>query len=110
MRRIRRAPAAADDLEQIRDHHREHSPSRAQSTVTALYKAASSLKRFPYRGRNGEVEGTRELVLTSMPYIIVYGIELRPIEIHTAAKMFSAATPRKPSRIASFSRPIFSHD
>jgi len=69
LRRIRWAPAAADYLEQIRNYHY---PSRAVSTVSTLYKAARSLKQFPYRGRKGEVDGTRELVIASLPYIIVY--------------------------------------
>jgi ParE toxin of type II toxin-antitoxin system, parDE len=41
----------------------------------------SSLKQFPYRGRNGDLEGTRELVMASLPYIIVYGIEAQMIHI-----------------------------
>jgi toxin ParE1/3/4 len=81
LRRIRWAPTAADDLEQIRNYQQEHYPSRALSTVSTLYKAARSLKQFPYRGRKGEVEGTRELVMASLPYIIVYGIEPQMIHI-----------------------------
>jgi addiction module RelE/StbE family toxin len=88
LRRIRWAPAAADDLEQIRNYQQEHYPSRVLSTVSTLYKAAPSLKQFPYRGRNGDLEGTRELVMASLPYIIVYGIEPQMIHIfrviHTA--------------------------
>jgi plasmid stabilization system protein ParE len=51
LRHIRWAPAAADDPEQIRNYLQEH------------YKAARSLKRFPHRGRNGKVDGNRELVM-----------------------------------------------
>ena len=33
------------------------------------------LKRMPDRGRVGQKEGTRELVMAPLPYIIVYGVE-----------------------------------
>ena len=81
MRRIRWAPAAADDLENIRNYLREHDPSLAQPTVRRLYDAARSLKRFPNRGRNGPQEGTRELIVSPMPYIIVYGVEPETVHI-----------------------------
>jgi toxin ParE1/3/4 len=75
LRRIRWAPAAADDLESIRNYLREHHPSLAQSTIRKLYHAARSLKQFSNRGRLGQLEGTRELVMAPLPYIIVYGVE-----------------------------------
>lgn len=88
MKRIRWSPAAADDLEQIGNHLRTHNPSWVQSTVSTRYKAARSLRQSPYRGRKGEMEGTRELVMTPLPYIIVYGVEAHMVHIfrviHTA--------------------------
>ena len=75
MRQIRWAPAAAEDLQSISDYLREHYPSFAQPTIRKLYKAARSLKQFPNRGRAGQKDGTRELVMIPLPYIIVYGVE-----------------------------------
>lgn len=46
-----------------------------QPTIRKLYEAARSLKQMPQHGRTGQKPGTRELVLTPLPYIIVYGIE-----------------------------------
>jgi len=43
--------------------------------------AARSLKRFPHRGRIGQHEGTRELVMIPMPYIIVYSVEQEIVHI-----------------------------
>ena len=37
-------------------------------------EAAADLLTFPYRGREGKKEGTRELVLSPLPYIVVYQI------------------------------------
>ena len=81
MRHIRWAPAAADDLEGILNYLREHHPSLAQSTIRKLYLAARSLKQFSNRGRMGQREGTRELVMTPLPYIIVYGVEPQMVHI-----------------------------
>jgi toxin ParE1/3/4 len=75
LRRIRWAPAAADDLQSIRDYLREHHPSLTQSTIQKLYDAARSLRKFPNRGRIGQMENTRELVTLPLPYIIVYRVD-----------------------------------
>jgi addiction module RelE/StbE family toxin len=81
LRRIRWSPAAADDLEGILNYLREHHPAMAQATVRRLYDAALSLKQFSNRGRIGQLEGTRELVMTPLPYIIVYGVEAQMVNI-----------------------------
>jgi len=62
-------------LEGIRNYLEEHHSSFAQSTIRRLYNAARSLKQFPHRGRIGQKEGTRELVIAPLPYVIVYGVD-----------------------------------
>jgi addiction module RelE/StbE family toxin len=81
LRRIRWAPAAADDLEEIRNYLREDHPVLAQPTIRKLYDVARSLQRFPNRGRIGHKEGTRELIVAPTPYIIVYGVEPETVHI-----------------------------
>jgi addiction module RelE/StbE family toxin len=71
---IRWTPAAAVDLQQIGEYLKEHNPSFAKPTVERLYEATQSLTRFPSRGRLGQVLGTRELVVSPLPYIIVYQV------------------------------------
>src|SRR5215475_9991760 len=36
---------------------------------------------MPMRGRIGQIAGTRELVMTPLPYIIVYGVEREIVHI-----------------------------
>jgi addiction module RelE/StbE family toxin len=88
LKRIRWAPAAARDLETIRNYLAENHPSFMESTIRRLYDAARSLKQMPHRGRIGQKEGTRELVISPMPYIIVYRVEPDIVHIfrvlHTA--------------------------
>jgi toxin ParE1/3/4 len=40
----------------------------------ALYEAPAPLLMFPNRGRLGKKEGTRELVMSPLPYIVVYTV------------------------------------
>jgi toxin ParE1/3/4 len=88
LRRIRWAPAAADDLEAIYKYLLRHQPELAKTTVQRLYSATSSLKQMPFRGRGGQKEGTRDLLVARLPYIIVYGVEKDLVHIfrllHTA--------------------------
>ena len=42
--------------------------------VREVYNAPVTLLLFPYRGRHGKKAGTLELVLSPLPYIVVYQI------------------------------------
>lgn len=79
--RIRWTAPAADDLEHIKDYLQEHYPHFAQSTILRIYESIRSLKNSPRRGRLGRRSGTRELVLTPLPYIVVYRIKDETVEV-----------------------------
>ena len=73
--RIRWTEPAVADLTIICDYLQEYeSPALARTVGQALYRAAQSLSKFPMRGRTGREEGTRELVHSHYPYIIVYQV------------------------------------
>ncbi len=72
--RVAWTPAAADDLERITDYLFEQNPAIAASVVRRIYSAPDILRQFPQSGRPGRKDGTRELVLSSLPYIIVYEV------------------------------------
>jgi toxin ParE1/3/4 len=71
---LRWTTAAADDLEGIAEYLFERSPQNAAQLIRKIYEAPSSLKTYPNLGRPGKKEGTRELLLTPLPYIVVYRI------------------------------------
>lgn len=79
--RIAWTPAAADDLERISDYLLEQNPAVATKIVRQIYTAINPLKRFPSLGRPGRKEGTRELVVSSLPYIIIYEVLGQTIRI-----------------------------
>jgi plasmid stabilization system protein ParE len=53
----------------------------ARSTVLQLYETIRTLKAFPHRGRLGCEEGTRELVLPRLPFVVVYRVNQSMIEV-----------------------------
>lgn len=52
----------------------ERSPAAASRLATEVETRLDQLAGSPYIGRPGRVEGTRELVLTDVPYIVAYRV------------------------------------
>jgi toxin ParE1/3/4 len=78
---LRWTEEAAADLEHITDYLFQNAPERAAELVRGIYNAPAALLTFPYRGRVGKKEGTRELVLASLPYVVVYQVSGEVIHI-----------------------------
>jgi toxin ParE1/3/4 len=79
--KIRWTPAAAVDLQDISDYLETRYPHFRHATLRKLYASVQSLKTMPHRGRPGREEGTRELVLTPLPYIAIYVVGEQGIEV-----------------------------
>ena len=71
---LRWTQEATADLERVADYLFEHTPGHAARLVRALYEVPATLLTFPNRGRRGKKEGTRELVMRPLPYIVVYTV------------------------------------
>lgn len=71
---LRWTEEAATDLERIADYLFAHAPERAEKLVRTIYEAPATLLTFPQGGRPGRKEGTRELVLRPLPYLLVYAV------------------------------------
>jgi plasmid stabilization system protein ParE len=72
--RVRWTVLAADDLARIVEHIRVDNPDAAQRVARAIYTGVAALRTFPYRGRIGLAENTRELLFAPWPYIAVYEV------------------------------------
>jgi addiction module RelE/StbE family toxin len=72
---LRWTAAAATDLERIADYLFSHAPDRAPRLIRSVYEAPETLLSFPHRGRPGKKAGTRELVLSPLPWIVVYTVQ-----------------------------------
>jgi toxin ParE1/3/4 len=71
---VRWTTAAASDLENIANYLFEKTPENAARLIREICGAVFALKTYPNRGRAGKKSGTRELVIRSLPYIVVYKV------------------------------------
>jgi toxin ParE1/3/4 len=78
---VRWSPEAAADFDSIIAYLLEQNPSTADRIARTIDSAVSSLDTFSNRGRPGRIEGTRELVLAPLPYIVVYRVLSYAVEI-----------------------------
>jgi toxin ParE1/3/4 len=56
-------------------------PTAARRVSRRIRKATEQLKRFPQSGRVGHIQGTREIVVTGLPFVVVYRITSDTVEI-----------------------------
>ena len=77
--KIRWTDPAQTDLFEILDYIARDNPPAAERVERRLLNAVASLAQQPRRGRPGRVEGTRELVVPRLPYIVIYRIVERPL-------------------------------
>ena len=66
------APLAFEDREAIFTYIEQDSPRMAVEVDRRIAEQAEMLCDHPLMGRSGRIEGTRELVLARIPYILVY--------------------------------------
>lgn len=79
---IRWTLPATQDLKSIADYITERSgEERAYGVIRSIYSAVQSLEQMPYRGRLGRTAGTRELVLTNLPFLVVSRVYDNHVEI-----------------------------
>jgi toxin ParE1/3/4 len=72
---------AARDLELIGDHIAGENARAADRIVRRIRDRTRDLADYPLLGRIGRVENTRELVVPSTPFIVVYRISDDSVEI-----------------------------
>jgi len=78
------------DLDQIFDYILERNPEVALKVYEAIRHHVGTLADHPQIGRTGRVRGTRELVITGLPYIVAYYIKEQEVRVlavlHTSRK------------------------
>jgi len=72
---------ALEDLESAREYILEENPDLLSSTIEQILSAIEQIKKFPESGRQGRVKQTRELLLTTIPFAIVYRKKKNILEI-----------------------------
>lgn len=79
--KVRFSTAAQADIQNVHDYIARENRSIAAQVVGTIEQATSRLGLFPLSGRTGAVEGTRELVVPRLPYIVVYQVAEETVEI-----------------------------
>ncbi len=69
---IRFTDQALTDIDAVYAHIAQDSPQAAQNVLDQIEKMIDHLPDHPKMGRNGRVEGTRELIIPGFPYVVAY--------------------------------------
>lgn len=73
--RVEWSAHAVVDLMTISEYiQRDRSLDAANSACRKIYQAVQELVTTPSLGRVGRVEGTRELVVAPLPYVVIYQV------------------------------------
>jgi toxin ParE1/3/4 len=84
--------SALFDIENIHRFIARSNPQAATKVAMRIREATKRLERFPLSGRRGSVEGTHELIVSRLPYIVVYETASETVEV---IAVFHAAEDRK---------------
>ncbi len=82
--RRRWSRAAEAHLAEIHAFIAQHDAAAATRTVRRIIAATRRLELFPYSAPQSPIEGTRELKVRRLPYVVVYAVVEREdaVEIH----------------------------
>ncbi|MFZ5617177.1 MAG: type II toxin-antitoxin system RelE/ParE family toxin [Pseudomonadota bacterium] len=65
---------AREDLRLIYKYIAEWNPTSVERLTDSILAAIVHLQSFPFLGRVGRLESTRELVVPGLPYVVVYSL------------------------------------
>jgi toxin ParE1/3/4 len=78
---IRRTRQAIADVDHIYDFIAANNVAAARAMVDRIDRAINSLIAHPRLGRASRIPGSRELVVSSAPYIVAYRLRGRIVEL-----------------------------
>jgi len=90
---------AERDLDSIIDYIALDNPTAAEKIFRAIVATAQRLTDFPEMGPVGRLPNTREITVTSLPYVIVYEVATDAITVlavfHGARNLVRALVERR---------------
>jgi len=78
---VKWTPSALADLEDAGDFIGQDNPSAAQAMAGRVQDGVEYLMEHPNLGRAGRVRGTRELVISGSPFVVIYRVRFDQIQI-----------------------------
>ncbi len=89
---------ALKNLEQAYHYVAADAPEAAAKLVRRIQLAVDQFTEFPMMGRTGRIANTRELVIAGTPYLIIYRVKGKRVEIlrvlHSARKYLDQSAYR----------------
>lgn len=73
--------AARQDMNALFAYLDARNPQAADKTEAAIFATVEELLVFPKVGRLGRVQGTRELIVTGTPYLLIYALNAETVFI-----------------------------
>jgi len=73
--------SSVNHLEQAAGYIEEDSPQSVSLMRRRILKSVKRLADMPFAGRIGRIDGTRELVVSRTPYLVIYQVSPTAIEI-----------------------------
>lgn len=94
---IRWTKPAIQHLVEIREYIAKDSPAAGSRVISTIREQVKALVHHPEIGRRGLLEGTRELVVSRLPYLVVYQPEGGTVTslavVHTARNWPATLAP-----------------
>lgn len=69
---VRLTSRAYNDLTSITSYLTEHAPGAAPAVMLRIEQTLEHIAHFPLLGRTGRRANTREVVVSQLPFLIVY--------------------------------------
>ena len=73
--RVLRTESAEADLDAIADYYGQLNVQATLHILDRIAQVEAVLSEYPYIGRTGRVNNTREIVVTGTPFILVYALD-----------------------------------
>ena len=81
MRRLEWAAPALGDLESAGEYIAQDNPTAARRMANRVREAVEILQDQPNLGRPGRLAGTKELVVSGTPFVVVYRVRKGNVHI-----------------------------
>jgi len=78
---VKWTPAALSDLKDAGDYIGQDNPPAAQAMAGRVREGVEYLMDHPNLGRTGRMRGTRELVISGSPFVVIYRIRFDQVQI-----------------------------
>lgn len=78
---LRWTPSALNDLDEAGAYIASENPRAARTMAARIREAVEYLQNHPNLGRAGRLRGTRELVVSGTPLVVIYRVRFDMVQV-----------------------------